>query len=60
MKLHKDVEDEKILKTCEDFIGTVTDIITVDGIVTNVRVVFGEDDNFSIWTEPDNIIRISE
>jgi len=37
MKLHKDVEDEKILKTCKDFVGTVTQLPPVRSAVKRVR-----------------------
>jgi len=37
MKLHKDVDDEKILKTCKDFVGMVTQLPPVRSAVKRVK-----------------------
>ena len=37
MKLHKDVEDEKILKTCKNFVGVITQLPPVRSAVKRVR-----------------------
>ena len=37
MKLHKDVEDEKILKACKNFVGIVTQLPPVRSAVKRVR-----------------------